>query len=265
MHASASEGPASWPARCVGERRVLPAKLLTPAASAAAASRGPLSAPLQARPQAAGLSHASWGTPVTPPPLPPTLLQVLRTAAARNTRSPAAPCRRVLRLQASALFSRVSLALSDGGEGGDAAQPAADAAADAAPVAGVPAPRQVKRAGPATAAVKARCKGTLGTWCADYWTQAEVPAVTAPRGSKNCSLNCNQVGTCSALSGLCTCPAGARRPRVPPGGHCIPAAACRPVARPLAASTQALPRLSPCCCPSPPRSQAGPASTACCR
>lgn len=61
---------------------------------------------------------------------------------------------------------------------------------------------------PVTDEITKRCAGTLGTWCVDYWTQAEVPAVTAPRGNKTCSLNCNQVGTCSALTGRCTCSAG---------------------------------------------------------
>ncbi|KAI3425325.1 hypothetical protein D9Q98_009089 [Chlorella vulgaris] len=61
-----------------------------------------------------------------------------------------------------------------------------------------------------TDAIKQRCQGTLGTWCTDFWTQAEVPAVTAPRGNHTCSMDCNKVGTCSALTGRCTCPAGWR-------------------------------------------------------
>lgn len=47
---------------------------------------------------------------------------------------------------------------------------------------------------PLTDAIKRRCEGTLGTWCIDFHTQAEVPAVTAPRGNRTCSMDCNQVG-----------------------------------------------------------------------
>ncbi|KAL4426069.1 hypothetical protein ABPG77_007865 [Micractinium sp. CCAP 211/92] len=61
---------------------------------------------------------------------------------------------------------------------------------------------------PVTPEIERRCAGTLGTWCVEYHTQAEVPARAPPRGNKTCSLNCNQVGVCNALSGLCTCPAG---------------------------------------------------------
>jgi hypothetical protein len=43
-----------------------------------------------------------------------------------------------------------------------------------------------------TDAIKQRCQGTLGTWCTDFWTQAEVPAVTAPRGNHTCSMDCNK-------------------------------------------------------------------------
>ncbi|KAL4427668.1 hypothetical protein ABPG75_001757 [Micractinium tetrahymenae] len=66
-----------------------------------------------------------------------------------------------------------------------------------------------------TDAIRQRCAGTLGTWCIDYHTQQEVPARTAPRGNKTCSLDCNQVGVCDALTGLCTCPAGWT------GFHCL--------------------------------------------
>ncbi|KAL4437781.1 hypothetical protein ABPG77_005693 [Micractinium sp. CCAP 211/92] len=52
------------------------------------------------------------------------------------------------------------------------------------------------------------CQGTLGSWCTGFHLQAPVPAVPPPRGNLTCSLDCNQVGTCSALTGLCTCPAG---------------------------------------------------------
>lgn len=55
------------------------------------------------------------------------------------------------------------------------------------------APKGEGKSKPVTDAIKARCAGTLGTWCADFWTQAEVPAVTAPRGNKECSLDCNKV------------------------------------------------------------------------
>ncbi|KAL4447245.1 hypothetical protein ABPG77_007278 [Micractinium sp. CCAP 211/92] len=45
---------------------------------------------------------------------------------------------------------------------------------------------------PVTAAIRRRCQGTKGTWCIDYHTQPEVPARTAPRGNKTCSLDCNK-------------------------------------------------------------------------
>ncbi|EFN59979.1 hypothetical protein CHLNCDRAFT_56485 [Chlorella variabilis] len=51
-------------------------------------------------------------------------------------------------------------------------------------------PGQLKGAVPE--AIKQRCALTLGTWCVDYLTQKGVPAVTAPRGSKTCSMNCNK-------------------------------------------------------------------------
>jgi hypothetical protein len=47
-----------------------------------------------------------------------------------------------------------------------------------------------------TAAVRAevsdRCVGTVGDWCQGYLLQEEVPAVTAPRGNKTCSMDCNK-------------------------------------------------------------------------
>ena len=46
---------------------------------------------------------------------------------------------------------------------------------------------------PVTPEILQRCAGTLGSWCVEYWTQPEVPARTAPRGNKQCSLDCNQV------------------------------------------------------------------------
>ena len=120
-------------------------------------------------------------------------------------------------------------------------------------------PGQLKGAVPE--AIKQRCALTLGTWCVDYLTQKGVPAVTAPRGSKTCSMNCNkasgisvaresrsgvqvhrwqrpaftcsiflQVGTCSALTGLCACPAGKRQPHnIAVLGHTAPIAAVRRV------------------------------------
>lgn len=54
-----------------------------------------------------------------------------------------------------------------------------------------------------------RCQGTLGSWCIEYHTQLEAPAVAAPRGNKTCSLDCNKVGACRCAAG---CHAG-----VPPG------------------------------------------------
>ncbi|KAI3427182.1 hypothetical protein D9Q98_007119 [Chlorella vulgaris] len=59
-----------------------------------------------------------------------------------------------------------------------------------------------------TAHINRLCEGTLGSWCTDFHTQALSPAAPAPRGNHTCSLDCNKVGVCSALTGLCTCPAG---------------------------------------------------------
>lgn len=39
-----------------------------------------------------------------------------------------------------------------------------------------------------------RCSGALGSWCADFLTQAPVPAAPPPCGNLTCSLDCNQVG-----------------------------------------------------------------------
>ncbi len=74
------------------------------------------------------------------------------------------------------------------------AQPAADADAQpaAAAAGAVAAAASKPQKQPLTDAIKRRCEGTLGTWCIDFHTQAEVPAVTAPRGNRTCSLNCNQ-------------------------------------------------------------------------
>ena len=41
--------------------------------------------------------------------------------------------------------------------------------------------------------ISRRCEGTRGTWCSDFHGQTEVPAVTAPRGDLDCSLDCNKV------------------------------------------------------------------------
>ncbi|KAL4452533.1 hypothetical protein ABPG75_008195 [Micractinium tetrahymenae] len=61
---------------------------------------------------------------------------------------------------------------------------------------------------PVAPEIEQRCQLAVGSWCTEYYMQAEVPGRMAPRGNKTCSLNCNQVGVCSALSGLCSCPAG---------------------------------------------------------
>ena len=44
-----------------------------------------------------------------------------------------------------------------------------------------------------TEAMRQRCRGTLGTWCLDFLSQPEVPAVPAPLGNKTCSMDCNKV------------------------------------------------------------------------
>ncbi|KAL4443960.1 hypothetical protein ABPG75_011697 [Micractinium tetrahymenae] len=70
---------------------------------------------------------------------------------------------------------------------------------------GGPQPRRHARA---RRLARRHCQGTLGTWCTGFRLQVPVPAMPPPRGNLTCSLDCNQVGTCSALTGLCTCPAG---------------------------------------------------------
>ena len=50
--------------------------------------------------------------------------------------------------------------------------------------------------------IKRRCEGTLGSWCSDFHGQAEVPAVTAPRGDLDCSLDCNKVMPSRGMEGL---------------------------------------------------------------
>lgn len=88
--------------------------------------------------------------------------------------------------------STSSGSISDG-NGGRAASDAAKAAA--AQQQQQQAPPGAKQRKPVTDAIKARCAGTVGTWCIDYFTQIEVPAKTAPRGNKTCSMDCNQVGS----------------------------------------------------------------------
>ena len=44
--------------------------------------------------------------------------------------------------------------------------------------------------------------------CLGYHSQTPIPAVKPPRGTKKCLLDCNHVGDCFALTGMCRCPAG---------------------------------------------------------
>ena len=49
--------------------------------------------------------------------------------------------------------------------------------------------------------------------CLGYHSQTPIPAVKLPRGRKKCLLDCNNVGTCFALTGMCQCPAGRKARR----------------------------------------------------
>jgi hypothetical protein len=70
--------------------------------------------------------------------------------------------------------------------------------------------------------IKRRCEGTRGSWCVDFHTQEEVPAVTAPRGNKTCSLDCNLVRPQAAVGHRRSCCHGILLPAVgarwQPGG-----------------------------------------------
>lgn len=44
--------------------------------------------------------------------------------------------------------------------------------------------------------------------CLGYHSQKPIPAVKPPRGRKKCLMDCNGVGDCFALTGMCRCPAG---------------------------------------------------------
>lgn len=64
----------------------------------------------------------------------------------------------------------------------------------------------------APAAHLPRCAGTTGRWCGSYLAQAPVAYKGPPpvRG-KRCPGGCSGVGVCHGDSGVCDCPAGARR------------------------------------------------------
>lgn len=64
------------------------------------------------------------------------------------------------------------------------------------------------RAGPLPPEAERRCQGASGGWCTPFLAQAPIPAVPPPAGDRTCSMDCNFVGSCSALTGLCQCPAG---------------------------------------------------------
>lgn len=77
-------------------------------------------------------------------------------------------------------------------------------------------PAPVAKPRPLTDAIRARCAGTLGSWCTGYYTQPELPAVTAPRGNKTCSLDCNKVGRGGPWDSFCCLRKswrGGKRPR----------------------------------------------------
>lgn len=57
--------------------------------------------------------------------------------------------------------------------------------------------------------IDARCWGTTGTWCKQWFTQKRIPTIPPPRGTKPCLWDCNHnVGVCDAIAGRCRCPAG---------------------------------------------------------
>lgn len=79
---------------------------------------------------------------------------------------------------------------------------------DAAGTAGVDQSRSLqpgKRASrrEATADAGKRCVGTVGDWCQGYLLQEEVPASTAPRGNKTCSMDCNKASPDHLLPFCC--------------------------------------------------------------
>lgn len=62
---------------------------------------------------------------------------------------------------------------------------------------------------PVTSIKDADCALTVGSWCPSWNRQTDIER-KAPRDRslKNCLWNCNGVGVCDYLSGICRCPAG---------------------------------------------------------
>ena len=56
--------------------------------------------------------------------------------------------------------------------------------------------------------MRMKCRHTRGRWCGRYESQPPIPFKLAPRGSKQCPDNCNNVGNCHYDTGICYCPAG---------------------------------------------------------
>lgn len=60
--------------------------------------------------------------------------------------------------------------------------------------------------------VAARCRTTIGEWCQHALKQQAVSDRSQPiSGSQTCHSDCNGVGNCNALTGICDCPAGGTR------------------------------------------------------
>ncbi|PNH07164.1 hypothetical protein TSOC_006410 [Tetrabaena socialis] len=58
------------------------------------------------------------------------------------------------------------------------------------------------------AAVRRRCAGVRGTWCGEFFRQAQVATKPVPRGSTECPGACSGWGNCNHDTGRCACPAG---------------------------------------------------------
>jgi hypothetical protein len=56
--------------------------------------------------------------------------------------------------------------------------------------------------------MRIKCRHTRGRWCGRYESQPTLPFRAAPRGSKPCPDNCNNVGNCNHDTGVCYCTAG---------------------------------------------------------
>ena len=62
----------------------------------------------------------------------------------------------------------------------------------------------------------ARCRTVLGDWCQHALRQHAVSQATLPpSGNLTCPADCNGVGNCNAITGICDCPAGDSFPNPP--------------------------------------------------